>query len=522
MQLGELVARAAAQTPDKTALIFRAAAQSPFKDEIITYKELNARVNRVANGLTQLGIKRGDRVALYLHNIPQFVEAFYGAQMCGATIIPMNVMYKAGEIQYILSDAGVKAIITLAPFYANVQAIRSEVPSLEHAIVLAAEPLPGATLWHQAFASQSEQATPIAGDDEDVAVILYTSGTTGKPKGAMLTHTNLISNIEQFNQQPRFRLADHDVSWLGLPLFHVYALNVGMNAGIYLNATLALMERFDPVASLEIFQRDKITILFGAPPMYVAWVLNPAVGSYNLSSIRAAFSGAAALPVAILEKFKQLTGVDIMEGYGLTETAPVATSNAIGPVVKPGSIGPAIPGIEIKIVDDNDNEVPVGEVGELVCRGPNVMKGYFNKPEANEEAFRGGWFHTGDLAKVDEDGYYYIVDRKKDMILVSGFNVYPREVEEFLYRHPKIADAAVVQAPDEYQGESVMAFVVLRQGQTATEREIIDYCRDGIAVFKCPRHVEFRAELPKNMTGKVLRRELRDDAARLAAERKKD
>ncbi|HEU5370076.1 MAG TPA: AMP-binding protein, partial [Ktedonobacterales bacterium] len=282
-----------------------------------------------------------------------------------------------------------------------------------------------------------------------------------------------------------------------------------------------IMERFDPVASLEMFQKDKVTILLAAPPMYVAWVNNPAASSFDLSSIRVASSGASALPVAVLEKFKHLTGVDIMEGYGLTETAPVATTNAAGPVTKPGSIGPALPWMEIKIVDDNDNEVPVGQIGELVCRGPNVMKGYFNKPEANEEAFRNGWFHTGDMARVDEDGYYYIEDRKKDMILVSGFNVYPREVEEFLFRHPKVADAAVVQAPDEYQGESVLAFVVLKQGETATEQEIIDYCRDGIAVFKCPRRVVFTDALPKNMTGKVLRRELREEAARLAAERKK-
>ncbi len=513
MQLGELVARAAAQFPDKPAILF--------KDQKISYSELNARVNRVANGLAALGVKPGDRVALYIHNLPQFVEAFYGVQVCGATAIPMNVMYKAGEIEYIMNDAGVKAIITLAPFYPNVQAIRDQVPSLEHAIVLGAEPLPGAMLWHQAFAGQSDQATPAAGDEEDVAVILYTSGTTGRPKGAMLTHKNLIVNIEQTSQLPRLKFDENDIVWIGLPLFHSYALSVGMNAAIYHGGTLDIMERFDPTASLEMFQKDKVTILLAAPPMYVAWVNHPAASSYDLSSIRAASSGAAALPVAVLERFKQLTGVDIMEGYGLTETAPVATTNAAGPVTKPGSIGPALPWMEIKIVDDNDNEVPVGQIGELVCRGPNVMKGYFNKPEANAEAFRNGWFHTGDMARVDEDGYYYIEDRKKDMILVSGFNVYPREVEEFLYRHPKIADAAVVQAPDEYQGESVMAFVVLKQGETATEQEIIDYCRDGIAVFKCPRRVEFRAELPKNMTGKVLRRELREEAARLVAERKK-
>lgn len=512
MRLGELVARAAARTPNKTAIIFQ--------HHKITYSQLNEGVNRVANGLATLGVKKGDRVALYMHNLPQFIEAFYGAQVVGATVIPMNVMYKAGEIEYIMNDAGVKAILTLAPFYPNVQAIRDKVRSLEHAIVLSNDPLAGAILWHDAFANQPHEATPAPGDDEDVAVILYTSGTTGKPKGAMLTHHNLIANIEQLDQLDRLKVRDDDIVWIGLPLFHIYALSVGVNNGLYHGATLDLMERFDPTASLEMFQRDKVTIVLAAPPMYISWVINPTVTTYDLSSIRVASSGASAIPVAILEKFHKLTGVEIMEGYGLTETSPVATTNAAGPVTKPGSIGPAIPGMEIRIVDDNDQDVPVGEVGELVCRGPNVMKGYFNKPEANEEAFRNGWFHTGDLAKVDEDGYYYIVDRKKDMILVSGFNVYPREVEEVLYKHPKIADAAVVQSPDEYQGESVMAFVVLKQGETATEKEIIEYCRSEIAVFKCPRRVEFRAELPKNMTGKVLRRELREEAARMAAERK--
>jgi long-chain acyl-CoA synthetase len=512
MRLGELVARAAARTPDKTAIIF--------KDHKIPYSQLNEGVNRVANGLAKLGVTQGDRVALYIHNLPQFIEAFYGAQMLGATVIPMNVMYKAGEIEYILNDGEVKVVLTLAPFYPNVQAIRDKVRSLEHVIVLGADQLPGAILWQEAFGTQPADATPVAGDDEDVAVILYTSGTTGKPKGAMLTHHNLIANIQQLDQLDRLKVNDDDSVWIGLPLFHIYALSVGVNNAIYHGATLDLMERFDPTASLEMFQRDRPTIVLAAPPMYISWVINPNVSSYDLSSIRIASSGASAIPVAILEKFHKLTGVEIMEGYGLTETAPVATTNAAGAVTKPGSIGPAIPGMEIRIVDDNDQDVPVGEVGELVCRGPNVMKGYFNKPEANEEAFRNGWFHTGDLAKVDEDGYYYIVDRKKDMILVSGFNVYPREVEEVLYKHPKIADAAVVQSPDEYQGESVLAFVVLKQGETATEQEIIDYCRNEIAVFKCPRRVEFRAELPKNMTGKVLRRELREEAARMAAERK--
>jgi long-chain acyl-CoA synthetase len=328
----------------------------------------------------------------------------------------------------------------------------------------------------------------------------------------MLSHRNLVSNCEQCMLVPSIGVEPTDVVWLALPLFHIYAMNVGMNLAFMNGATVALVERFEPASSLEVIQKNKCTVLYGAPPMFVAWASMPSLKEYDITSLRYIASGAAALPVQILQTFEGLAGVPISEGYGLTEASPVVTTMAAGPVVKPGSVGPALPGVEVKIIDEAGNEVPHGTLGELICRGSNIMLGYWNKPEATAETLKGGWLHTGDMATEDDDGYFTIVDRLKDMIVVSGFNVYPREVEETLFKHPAVADAAVVQYPDPYQGESVMAYVVLKSGATATEQDIIDYCRGQIAVFKCPRKIVFREALPKNNTGKVLRRELRDEA----------
>ena len=332
----------------------------------------------------------------------------------------------------------------------------------------------------------------------------------------MLSHRNLLANCEQCSLVPSIKPLPDDVVWVALPLFHIYGMNVAMNLSFMTGATLLLIERFEPASSLDALQKHHATVLYGAPPMYVAWAQMPNFSDYNLSRLRYVASGAAALPVKVLEAFQGLSGVPISEGYGLSEASPVVTTNAMAPKIKPGTVGFPIPGVEVRIVDDSGNDVPDGEMGELICRGQNVMMGYWHQPEATAETLRDGWLHTGDLATKDEEGYFSIVDRKKDMIIVSGYNVYPREVEETLFRHPAVADAAVVQYPDPYQGESVMAFVVLKEGQTATEQEIIDYCREQIAVFKCPRKVEFIDALPKNNTGKVLRRELRDRAGQEA------
>jgi long-chain acyl-CoA synthetase len=507
MHLGELVTLTAQRTPDKAAVIFR--------DKTITYGELDQRVNQVANGLLAMGVRQGDRVGLYLHNLPLFMEAFYGIQRIGATVVPMNPLYKPGEIAFILNDAGAKAVVTIGAFYPNVAAAKTEIAAL--AGTNGATPARGAVGWDQAFGNASTAAPPpVAIQPDDVAVICYTSGTTGRPKGAMLTHRNFISNCTQMNASARVGLTSEDVVWVGLPLFHIYAMNVAMNVAVMVGATMVLQDRFEPVAALDLISKNKVTAVHGAPPMYIAWTSVPDVSQYDFSSLRYCGSGAAALPVQVLENFQKKFGVDITEGYGLTEAAPVVTTNAAGPVSKPGSIGPAAPGVEVRLVDPaTGNEVGVGQVGELICYGANIMAGYYHRPDATNAALENGWLHTGDLATVDEDGYYYIVDRLKDMINVSGFNVYPREVEELLFRHPAVADAAVVQAPDAYQGESVFAFVVLKPGATATEAELIDYCRANLAVFKAPKRIAFRDSLPKNNTGKVLRRELRDEAAQL-------
>ncbi len=507
MDLGQMLARSAAQNPQKTAMIFH--------DQPTTYAELDQRANQVANGLIALGIQPGDRVGVLIHNMPLFVEAYYGILKAGATVVPMNVLYKPGEVGYIMQDSGAKALLTFGPFTQVAQAAAPAAPELRHIIAAVPQPTPGVLQWSEVIGKAPTTPPPVMVDPESIAVFCYTSGTTGRPKGAMLSHNNLIANCEQCDQIERIRVQPTDITWLALPLFHSYAMNVGMNMSVMHGVTMVIIDRFEPASSLDAVQKYHCTVLYGAPPMFVAWSQLPNLSEYNLTSLRYIASGAAALPVAIMNTFERLSGVPISEGYGLSEASPVVTTNVAGPVTKPGTVGPTIPGVEAKIVDESGNELPRGQLGELICRGANIMKGYWKQPEATAEALRDGWLYTGDLATEDEDGYFTIVDRKKDMIVVSGYNVYPREVEETLFKHPAVADAAVVQYPDPYQGESVMAFVVLKQGATATEQELIDFCRSEIAVFKCPRKIVFVNDLPKNNTGKVLRRELRDRAKEL-------
>jgi long-chain acyl-CoA synthetase len=508
MDLGRMLAQTAARIPDKTLVLFRG--------QGTTYGEFDRRANQVANALISLGIQPGDRVALFMGNLPLFMEAYYGILKAGASVVPLNVLYKTGEVEYILKDSGAKAILTFSsaatPFEKVALAAASGVPDVRNIVVAAPESIPGTLSWATTIGNAASTAPEVTINPDDVAVICYTSGTTGRPKGAMLTHHNLLSNCEQCMMIPNIATRPDDVVWLALPLFHIYAMNLGMNLTIMNGATIALIERFEPVSSLEAIQKYKCTVLYGAPPMFVVWAQLPNIRDFDLHTLRYVASGAAALPVRVLEAFQAAAGVPISEGYGLSEAAPVVTSNAAAPVVKPGTVGLPIPGVEVRIVDDAGNELPRGEMGELICRGSNIMAGYWHLPEATTDALRDGWLHTGDLAVMDTDGYISIVDRKKDMIIVSGYNVYPREVEETLFRHPAVADAAVVQYPDPYQGESVMAFVVRKQDQQVTEQELIDFCRDQIAVFKCPRKIVFRDELPKNNTGKVLRRELREQA----------
>jgi long-chain acyl-CoA synthetase len=504
LNVADLVSVTAKRTPDATALIFQ--------DQPISYGALDREIDRAAAGFAALGIRPGDRVALLVHNVPHFVYAYYGLLRAGGVMIPLNTMYTSEEVSYIVADADARAVVVAEPFVGIVDGLRDTLPMLEHIIVAGTRAPVGAMTWEQmtgrgAAAPPAQETSP-----DDLAVIAYTSGTTGKPKGAMLSHNNLLANLDQMAQAPLLAEAATDVALLALPLFHIYALNVILGLTMRVGAAAVLLERFDAVASLEAVERHRVTILFGAPPMFIAWLNTPGVERADLSSVRLAVSGAAPLPGMVLEDFKRKLGITIWEGYGLTETAPGVTSNAMGDQAKPGSIGKPLPGVDVRIIDHDGSDVEEGDPGEIIVRGPNVFRGYWRQDDASAEQILDGWFHTGDVGYQDEDGYIFLVDRVKDLIIVSGFNVYPREVEDALYRHPKVAEAAVIGIPHPYTGEAVKAIVALKPGETATEEEIVEHCRRSLARFKCPQVVEFVKELPVLPTGKVLKRALRDQS----------
>ena len=500
--VADLARDTAARLPDKPALIFH--------DAPITYGEVDRQIGLAAAGFRALGIRPGDRVAVMVHNVPHFVYAYYGLLRAGGVMIPLNTMYTAEEVSTIVADADARAVVVAEPFAGTVDGLRDTLPMLEHVIVAGTTAPIGAMTWEQMIGRAGVEVSAAEGAPDDLAVLAYTSGTTGKPKGAMLTHGNLLANLDQMSHAELLAEAEDDVVLLALPLFHIYALNVILGLTMRVGGTAVLMERFDAIASLDAVERHHVSVLFGAPPMFIAWLNTPGVERYDLSTVRLAVSGAAPLPGPVLEDFARKTGITIWEGYGLTETAPGVTSNAMGTVAKPGSIGKPLPGVEVRIVDAHGEDVEEGDPGEIWVRGPNVFRGYWRQTDATNEALADGWFHTGDVGYADDDGYVFLVDRKKDLVIVSGFNVYPREVEDVLYRHPKIADAAVIGIPHPYTGEAVKAFVVLAPGTTATEEEILDFCRRSLARFKCPQVIEFVAELPHLPTGKVLRRALRE------------
>jgi long-chain acyl-CoA synthetase len=507
--LAEIIRDVAQRDGGKPALIFA--------DQPISYAKLDAQIERTANGLAARGVARGDRVALLVPNIPEFIVAYYAIQRCGGIVVPINVLYKTEEISYVLGDSEAKTLILYGGFAAQGIAGAKKVSSVSDVIVIGDRAPEGTVRWETLTDGSSPERSPVTVMPDEIATICYTSGTTGRAKGAMLTHRNFIANCEQFDRIERAQVRPSDVVLIVLPLFHIYAMNCAMNGFLRLGATIVLLPRFEPILVLEQIQEHRCTYFHGAPPMYIAWANTPTLGDYDLSSVRAACSGAAALPVHVLEHFRSVTGIEILEGYGLTETSPVTHSNAAGLVTKPGTIGPLIPGVEARLVDEEDRDVPEGAQGELICRGENVTIGYWRKPEATAEAIRARWFHTGDIATVDGDGYYRIVDRKKDMINVGGFKVWPREVEEVLFRHPAVREAAVVAMSDAYLGERPMAYVALKKGQSATEGKLIAYCQEHLATFKAPCQIKFRDELPKLPTGKVLRRVLRDEARQLMA-----
>ncbi|MFA5891821.1 MAG: long-chain fatty acid--CoA ligase [Actinomycetota bacterium] len=503
MNIADIVRQGAARNPTKPALIYQ--------DRPITYVDVDREIDAAAAGFAALGVRKGDRVAVMVNNIPHFVYSYLGILRAGGVMIPLNTMYTPDEVSFIVSDAGARAAVVAEPFIAAVEGLVHAVPMLEHVVVVGGTASVGTMTWEQ-MSGCGGNVPDVRISDDDLACLAYTSGTTGKPKGAMLTHGNLAANFDQMGKVSMLALTEDDVSLLALPMFHIYALNVILGLTLQVGATAVLLERFDAVGSLDAVERHRVTALFGAPPMFVAWLNTPGIEHRDLSSVRVAVSGAAPLPGPVLEEFHRRLSITIWEAYGLTETAPGVTSNAMGEVAKPGSIGKALPGVELRLVDEDGDDVEEGDPGEIVVRGPNVFRGYWGLQEETEAAMRGGWFHTGDVAYEDEDGYLFLVDRKKDLIIVSGFNVYPREVEDALLRHPKIAEAAAIGIAHPYTGEAVKALLVLRPGEHATEEEIIEFCRRSIARFKCPQVVEFVDELPHTQTGKVLRRALRGEA----------
>ncbi|WP_088043312.1 long-chain-fatty-acid--CoA ligase [Bacillus sp. EAC] len=475
-----------------------------FLDCSVTYQELEAMVDKVASGLYENGIGKGDRVALVLGNCPEFVIAYYGILRTGASVVPINPIFTSREITYILSNSKAKAVIANSGLSQLLSSLVNKLENLQ--MTFYTDSFNAYNSWDQLIQSSNNEfvAPPIG--ENDLAVVLYTSGTTGNPKGAMLSHRNMTSNAESFGEFFGFTKDDRIIATL--PMFHVFCMTVCINTPIKNGAHILIMPKFDPTEVVKTIVREKATLFAGVPTMYSFMMQLPNATAEDFSSIRACFSGGASIPVELLNRFQEKYKVDILEGYGLSETAPVTVFSPLNGIRKPGSIGVNIPNVTNKVVDPNGIEVPIGEIGELVVKGPNVMLGYLEMPEATFTSIKDGWFYTGDLAKMDEDGYFYIIDRIKDLIIVGGYNVYPREVEEVLYQHHAVVEAAVVGIPDSNFGESVKAFVVCIDPNVSVE-EILLFAQERLAKYKQPREIEILTELPKNSTGKILRRSLR-------------
>ena len=467
-------------------------------DLVLTYQQLGDAARRATALLAEAGVEPGDRVGIMLPNVPAFPIACYGALGAGAVVVPMNPQLKSREIAYYLSDSGARVLLAWHPVAAEAAAGAATVG----ARVIKVE-TPDATDLLRGLTGVPARAAQPRSD----AVILYTSGTTGLPKGAQLSHAGMARNAA-LTAQTLIRTAPGEVVMGCLPLFHVFGLTCALNASIAGGSMLTLLPRFDPGQALEIIGRDRVTIFEGVPTMYAAMLHHPGAKQADTSSLRVCVSGGAAMPVEVMRGFEQAFGCMILEGYGLSETSPVASFNHPDRPRKPGSIGTPVRGVEMRIVDADGADLPVGQIGEIAIRGHNLMTGYWGNPAATAEAIPDGWLRTGDLARMDEDGYFYIVDRKKDLIIRGGYNVYPREVEEVLYEHPAVAEVAVVGIPETDLGEEVGAAVKLKPGSTATPDELRSFVRDRIAAYKYPRRVWIVPDLTKGPSGKILRREV--------------
>jgi len=468
-------------------------------DATLTYSQLDEASARAAALLESKGFQPGDRVGIMLPNVPYFAVAYYGVLRAGGVVVPMNVLLKGREVSFYLDDPGAKLVFAWHDF---AEAANKGAEEAGAEVISVA---PGD--FEKLLGEHEPNMDVVERDDDDTAVILYTSGTTGKPKGAELTHANLIENV-RVTAETLAQVDENDVLLGALPLFHSFGQTCGLNTAVYAGACLTMIPRFEPAKALEIIQRDHVTIFEGVPTMYTAMLHCDKKDEYDTSRVRLCISGGSAMPVEVLKGFEKAFDCKVLEGYGLSETSPVASFNHPDKERKPGSIGTPIEGVEMKVFDEDGNEVEQGEVGEIVIKGHNVMKGYWKREDATKEAIKDGWFHTGDMGRIDEDGYFAIVDRKKEMIIRGGYNVYPREIEEVIYEHPAVEACAVVGVPDEKMGEEVGAAVVVKQGQDLSEDELRDYVKNEVANYKYPRRIWFVDELPTGPTGKILKREI--------------
>lgn len=540
--LDRLLFNAAEKHPEHTATIFGAMIGSRLIDTKMSYRQLNHAADRFAAALQQQGVQPGDRVAIQLPNSPQFIIAAYATWRIGAIVVCVNPLYVAREVEHLLNDSGAETMVVLSSLYGSVKSIRAKTNLKRVIVTNIKEYFPGIvkllftltkekkdghrvdisgdadTFWFQSLLYKAP-IVPLAVDIDPGAVstLIYTGGTTGGPKGVQLTHRNLVSNATALNIWGDNKEAQ-DILIAVMPFFHSYGLTVGINTCIARALTTVLIPNpRDMVHVLTAIQKHKATFYPGVPTMFIGFNNFPERDKYDLTSLRFASSAAAPLPPEVQQKFEAITGGKMVEAYGLTETGPAATLDPLNSP-RPNSIGLPLPSTDVKIVDieTGNQEMAVGETGEIIIKGPQVMKGYWNLPEETAQALRVGpdgqpdWFYSGDIGHMDADGYFHISDRKKDMIIAGGYNIYPADVEAALFEHPKIQEAAVVGVPDERRGETVKAFVVLKEGETATAEEIIEFSRKQMAAYKIPRSVEFRDELPKSVIGKVLRRELRD------------
>jgi long-chain acyl-CoA synthetase len=474
------------------------------EDAVITYAEFDDATARVAGLLRERGLAPGDRVGIMLPNVPEFALAYYGVLRAGGVVVPMNVLLKHREVAFHLGDSQAGLLFAWHEF---AHAAEEGAAAVE-AECLVVEPRP----FERLLAGVEPHRPVVSREADDTAVILYTSGTTGKPKGAQLTHANLAINADVSKEL--FSLRVEDVILGGLPLFHAFGQTCGLNAAVASGASLALLPRFDPEKALTAIERDQVTVFEGVPTMYAALLDHPERDRFDVRTLRLCVSGGAALAVELLRRFERTFDCMVLEGYGLSETSPVACFNHPNMERRPGSIGTPVEGVEMRLVDDDRRLAAPGSVGEVAIRGHNVMKGYWNLPDATAEAIDAdGWFYSGDVARIDADGYFFIVDRKKELIIRGGYNVYPREIEEVLYEHPAVREAAVIGLPHPHLGEEVGAAVALNPGAQATEAELREFAKSNVAAYKYPRHIWFLDELPKGPTGKILKRAISPPAS---------